>query len=154
VHVLCQAGCHTTQAEQQRGMHGDLCQYHSFLEAMNACYIAPPNVLPRTPQALLLGSGGRLPYDKLCICAGARPKQLPPAVFRASANGAAAANGSPAASNAQHAEQAQRDAELAALQQRVLTIRDTDSVARLAARLRRSRRVVVVGNGGIALELM
>ena len=128
--------------------------YHSFHEATNASCIAPPNVLPRTPQALLLGSGGRLPYDKLCICAGARPKQLPPAVFRASANGAAAANGSPAASNAQHAEQAQRDAELAALQQRVLTIRDTDSVARLAARLRRSRRVVVVGNGGIALELM
>ena len=51
-------------------------------------------------------------------------------------------------------QQAQRDAELEALQERVLTIRDTDSVARLAARLERSRRVVVVGNGGIALELM
>jgi len=40
------------------------------------------------------------------------------------------------------------------MQQRVLTIRDTDSVARLAQRLPSSRRVAVVGNGGIALELM
>lgn len=94
---------------------------------------------PCTPlsQALLLGSGRRLPFDKLCICAGARPKQLPPVVFR-SASGAEAAQGE----------------ELAALQRRVLTIRDTDSVQRLGRQLRHAARVAVVGNGGIALELM
>jgi hypothetical protein len=36
----------------------------------------------------------------------------------------------------------------------VLTLRDTDSVAQLSARLRGARRVMVVGNGGIALELV
>jgi DNA-binding MurR/RpiR family transcriptional regulator len=40
------------------------------------------------------------------------------------------------------------------MRQRVLTFRDTDSVQRLAQRLQAARRVVVVGNGGIALELM
>lgn len=105
----------------------------------------PPLALPACEQALLLGSGDRLPYDKLCICAGARPKQLPPSVFQASAV---------CAGPGEAAQQAHQDAEVAALQQHVLTIRDTDSVARLAARLRHSRRVVVVGNGGIALELM
>ena len=37
---------------------------------------------------------------------------------------------------------------------RVLTLRDTDSVATLAQRLRGARRIMVVGNGGIAMELM
>lgn len=36
----------------------------------------------RQAEVLLLASGERLPYDKLCICAGARPKQLPPGVFK------------------------------------------------------------------------
>jgi len=36
----------------------------------------------------------------------------------------------------------------------VLSLRDTDSVASLAARLGEAGRVMVVGNGGIALELM
>lgn len=36
----------------------------------------------------------------------------------------------------------------------VLTVRDTDSVASLAAALHAARRVLVVGNGGIAMELV
>lgn len=36
----------------------------------------------------------------------------------------------------------------------VLTLRDTDSVDALAARLCSARHVAVVGNGGIALELV
>jgi len=36
----------------------------------------------------------------------------------------------------------------------VLTLRDTDSVATLAARLAGARRLLLVGNGGIALELV
>jgi hypothetical protein len=35
----------------------------------------------------------------------------------------------------------------------VLTLRDTDSLTQLLARLRRARRVLLLGNGGIALEL-
>lgn len=38
--------------------------------------------------------------------------------------------------------------------QSVLTIRDTDSVATLNSRLASARRVLVVGNGGIALEFV
>ena len=106
------------------------------------------------PQALLLSDGRRLPYDKLCICAGARPKQLPSALFRAAA--AAAADGGQAGQQGQQQPEPApaQGAELEELQSRVLTIRDTDSVARLAAQLRGARRVAVVGNGGIALELM
>ena len=36
----------------------------------------------------------------------------------------------------------------------VVTVKDTDSVAALATRLRTARRIMVVGNGGIAMELM
>lgn len=36
----------------------------------------------------------------------------------------------------------------------MLVLRDRDTVAGLAARLRHARRVAIVGNGGIALELV
>lgn len=100
--------------------------------------------LPACLQELLLGDGRRLPYDKLCICAGARPKQLPPTAFHAR----------PAPGLSEAEAEAERQRQEAELRRRVLTIRDTDSVQRLAARLRGARRVAVVGNGGIALELM
>lgn len=66
----------------------------------------------------LLEVAGRdpLPYDKLCVATGARPRRL---------------------LNSPH----------------VTVLRDTDSVEELAARLASARRVIVVGNGGIALEL-
>lgn len=39
---------------------------------------APSSAGPLRPaQALLLAGGAAVPYDKLCICAGARPKRLP-----------------------------------------------------------------------------
>lgn len=66
---------------------------------------------------LLAGPCDSVPYGKLCVCAGARPRRL-------------------------------------AESPHVLTVRDTHSVAALRARLATARRVVVVGNGGIALELM
>ena len=36
----------------------------------------------------------------------------------------------------------------------MLVLRDRDTVARLAAQLQQARRVALVGNGGIALELV
>lgn len=96
-----------------------------------------PTLGPPAAQALLLASGERLSYDRLCICAGAAPKQLPAAAFVAAQQG-----GQPCTR------------ELEQLRRRVLTIRDTDSVARLARQLASARSVAVVGNGGIALELV
>jgi len=63
-----------------------------------------------------------IPYDRICIAAGAAPHALPQAT---GVEGGA-----------------------------VLSLRDSDSVASLAARLGGAGRVMVVGNGGIALELM
>ncbi|PNW85355.1 hypothetical protein CHLRE_03g182550v5 [Chlamydomonas reinhardtii] len=71
-------------------------------------------------QVVKLAGGGEIAFDKLCICTGARPKEL----------------GVPGANHPA-----------------VMTLRDTDSVQELALRLRSCRRLVLVGNGGIALEL-
>uniref|UniRef100_UPI00398F74DB pyridine nucleotide-disulfide oxidoreductase domain-containing protein 1 n=1 Tax=Pristiophorus japonicus TaxID=55135 RepID=UPI00398F74DB len=57
-------------------------------------------------------------YEKLCICAGGRPKLI--------------VKGNPY----------------------VLGIRDTDSAKEFQSRLARAKRITVVGNGGIALELV
>ena len=67
-------------------------------------------------RQIVLADDRRVPYDKLCICTGAKPRRL---------------------LNSPH----------------VVVLRDTDSVEKLAERLKTARRVVVVGNGGIALEL-
>lgn len=75
-------------------------------------------------RTILLASGDTVAFDACCIASGARPDV--PAVFRSS---------DPALNN------------------RILTIRDTDSVATLRAAVSGARRVAVVGNGGIALEL-
>ena len=74
--------------------------------------------LDTAARRLLLADGEPIPYDKLCVCTGARPKGL----------GVASPH--------------------------VLTLRDDESVQALCARLLGARRVMVVGNGGIALELM
>jgi NAD(P)H-nitrite reductase large subunit len=62
--------------------------------------------------------GRRIPYDKLCICSGAKPKLI--------------AEGHP----------------------RVIGIRDTESMEDFQRKLEDARRIVVVGNGGIATELV
>ncbi|CAI7993479.1 Pyridine nucleotide-disulfide oxidoreductase domain-containing protein 1 [Geodia barretti] len=62
--------------------------------------------------------GRRIPYDKVCICTGAKPKLI--------------AEGHP----------------------RVIGIRDTESVEDFQRKLEDARRIVVVGNGGIATELV
>lgn len=62
-------------------------------------------------------SGRTISYNHLCICTGARPKQID--------------IGNPY----------------------VLTIRDTESVVELERRVRNSKKIVIVGNGGIASEI-
>ena len=86
------------------------------------------DTLPPGSQTLLAcdaeGHSFEVAYDRLCLACGARPRQLPAAV-----------------------------ACMAAAAQHVLTLRDTDILCELLARLRHARRVLLVGNGGIALEL-
>lgn len=93
--------------------------------AERAAVLAAALISP--PQLLLVRNRDdcvtELPYDRLCIAVGARPRTLP----QAAACGAA---------------------------DRVVTLRDTDSVSVLSHRLRDARRVMVAGNGGIAMELM
>lgn len=68
-------------------------------------------------KTLRLRDGRTVPYDKLCICTGARPKII--------------------TSNP-----------------RVLTLRDTASAQQLRDKLQHARRVLITGNGGIAMELV
>ncbi len=65
-------------------------------------------------------------YGKLCVCTGSRPKRL------------GNASALPAEVYANH----------------VLDLRDTESVNILSAKLVKTRRILLVGNGGIALELV
>ena len=84
-------------------------------------------------------SGESISFARICFCTGARPRLLLPRLNRVpcSSGGGAGA--------------AVRDSDpLAAL---ILGIRDTHSVAHLQARLRSANRIVLVGNGGIALEI-
>ncbi|XP_063786159.1 pyridine nucleotide-disulfide oxidoreductase domain-containing protein 1 [Pseudophryne corroboree] len=74
--------------------------------------------LKTNQQRVITEDGAEYVYNKLCLCAGARPKVI--------------AEGNPY----------------------VLGIRDTDSAQIFQRRLAQARRVLVVGNGGIALELV
>ncbi|XP_041114279.1 pyridine nucleotide-disulfide oxidoreductase domain-containing protein 1 isoform X2 [Polyodon spathula] len=96
-------------------------QPHSFLEERN------PNVrviqsavkaLAANQHTVCTEDGRRYVYEKLCICAGGRPKLI--------------THGNP----------------------HVLGIRDTDSAQVFQKRLSSARRIALVGNGGIALELV
>lgn len=69
-------------------------------------------------QQVITEDGRHYTYDRLCLCAGARPKLIN--------------DGNPY----------------------VLGIRDTDSAKTFQCRLAKAKRVVIVGNGGIALELV
>ncbi|RXM98983.1 Pyridine nucleotide-disulfide oxidoreductase domain-containing protein 1 [Acipenser ruthenus] len=72
----------------------------------------------RADQTVCTEDGRHYEYEKLCICAGARPKLI--------------THGNP----------------------HVLGIRDRDSAQVFQKRLSSARRIAVVGNGGIALELV
>ena len=74
--------------------------------------------------------GLKVPYDKLCICTGAKPNQP-------------IREENDVTTNQPISEE-----------NYIITIRDTDTVEDLQRRLKNARKVVVVGNGGIALELV
>nr|DBA30244.1 TPA: hypothetical protein GDO54_006252 [Pyxicephalus adspersus] len=76
-----------------------------------------PNIRVISSPEVITEDGKHYIYDRLCLCAGARPKLI--------------VDGNPY----------------------VLGIRDTDSAKTFQSHLAKARRVVVVGNGGIALEL-
>ncbi|XP_062990869.1 pyridine nucleotide-disulfide oxidoreductase domain-containing protein 1 [Elgaria multicarinata webbii] len=67
---------------------------------------------------IITEAGEEHAYEKLCLCAGAKPKLI--------------TEGNPF----------------------VLGIRDTDSAAEFQKRLGKAKRITIVGNGGIALELV
>lgn len=69
-------------------------------------------------KTVVLESGHKIGYEKLCLCTGARPKLI------------------------------------VKNKQRVIGIRDTESVSNLVQKLQGARKVVIVGNGGIATELV
>ncbi|XP_053575105.1 pyridine nucleotide-disulfide oxidoreductase domain-containing protein 1 [Bombina bombina] len=79
---------------------------------------SPVSELNSTHQTILTEDGTQYLYDKLCLCAGAKPKLI--------------AEGNPY----------------------VLGIRDTESARTFQRHITKARRVLVVGNGGIALELV
>lgn len=77
------------------------------------------------PSRVLLDDGRSIEFDVCCLATGARPR-LPTSLLTNDQN----------------------------LRQRILVIRDTDTVLSLKNALTQSRRVAIVGNGGIALELV
>ena len=69
-------------------------------------------------KILTTEAGDEIPYDKLCVCTGARPKLIYPE------------------------------------NKHVIGIRDTATIEELNKKLKTAQRVVIVGNGGIATELV
>lgn len=88
-------------------------------------------------KRLITTSGDVIRYRFLCLCHGARPKLLVPSAVQEAV--CSAASSCPEAPN---------------LDEFVLGIRDTESVETFRERLKGARRIVVVGNGGIATELV
>ena len=81
--------------------------------------------LNASKHQLLLNKGQTVRYDKLCVCLGASPKQLP-------------------------LSESDRDR----FSDYISVIRDTQTVSHFQNKLKNSKRVVIVGNGGIATELV
>ncbi|XP_074124970.1 LOW QUALITY PROTEIN: pyridine nucleotide-disulfide oxidoreductase domain-containing protein 1 [Sminthopsis crassicaudata] len=74
--------------------------------------------LKTAEHCILTEDGNQYKYEKLCLCAGAKPKLI--------------SEGNPY----------------------VLGIRDTDSAQEFQKQLKKAKRIAIVGNGGIALELV
>jgi NADPH-dependent 2,4-dienoyl-CoA reductase/sulfur reductase-like enzyme len=82
-----------------------------------------------------------LAYDQLCVCTGAAPKTIPAAAPRATAGTRDDADADASEPRSVFARSV------------VVTVRDVESVESLRGRLETARRVLLAGNGGIAMEL-
>ena len=90
-----------------------------------------------------------LAYDQLCVCAGAAPRS----VFGSGVENLAA-KGSGVVRVKNDAETTKKEDAMRRLAASItVVVRDVESVAALRERLKRARRVLLVGNGGIAMEL-
>ncbi len=112
------------------------------------CYVL--GCVSSPAQELQLDDGRRVPYDRLCVCTGARPKVRPNRTCDLVCGKGALKS---LRALTFDSVTASRLAQVVLESLHVLTLRDVDSVDALAARLVGARRVVLVGNGGIALEL-
>ena len=111
------------------------------------------HVRPHAPNGEPPNADARaaLRYDQLCVCSGAEPV-TPSEILdvvddrdESDARRAAASSSSPSPSSSTSSR--------AAVERVCVTVRDAASVDALADRLRGARRVLLAGNGGIALEL-
>ena len=111
------------------------------------------HVRPHAPSGEPPNADARaaLRYDQLCVCSGAEPV-TPSEILdvvddrdESDARRAAASSSSPFPSPSTSSR--------AAVERVCVTVRDAASVDALADRLRGARRVLLAGNGGIALEL-
>jgi len=91
-----------------------------------------------------LSNGTRYDYDKLCICTGALPNSiidgictgaLPNSIIDDICTGALPNS-------------------IIDDNEYVMTLRDTDNVRNLIQKISKSKKIIVIGNGGIALELI
>ena len=99
-------------------------------------------------KVVLLHDGSEHPYDKLCICTGALPK------VRCFTSNVKSIEHSAAQMHYFSSSKARAcSVQAVAEGKHVLVLRDRDTVESLARRMRHARRIAVVGNGGIAMEL-
>ena len=100
-------------------------------------------------NAVGLKDGRRISYEKLCICTGACPK-VGCLHAHVTVSGCFVDTISPPSDLRASTQMLNRFADSC----RVLSVRDWESIDKLAAQLPSARRIVLVGNGGIALELV
>ncbi|XP_054168804.1 pyridine nucleotide-disulfide oxidoreductase domain-containing protein 1-like isoform X2 [Oppia nitens] len=87
-----------------------------------------------TLKKMTATAGKTLIYDKLCICLGAKPKMID-IRFNSSCS-------------------CDDDDDLQLINDHIVVIRDTQTVREFTDKLKNANRVVIVGNGGIASELV
>ena len=97
-------------------------------------------------KVVILSNQRRIPYDKCCVCTGATPKLI---VDNADFNEATPH----AIVDATASDEQITSTDTTSANSYVIGIRDVESVVAFQRKLASARRICVVGNGGISLEL-